>query len=299
MQRAEAVALGGQGWRNARGALRALVRFCRRKPLGAVGLVILLAAVAVAVLGPTLAPHDPYQVRSRAILQPPSAAFWFGTDILGRDIFSRAIYGARVSMYVGLMAVLLGTTTGSLLGLVSAYFGGKVDLIVQRFIDSLSAFPALLLAIAIMAVLGQSLNNIIIAVTIVWIPRSTRTIRSVALSVKEAVYVEAARAIGAGHLRLVFRHILPNCMAAYMVLGTASLGGVIIVEASLSFLGVGTPAHIISWGAMLSSDQLQYFAAAPWVGIFPGLTLSLVVFGVNVLGDALRDVLDPRLRGGR
>ena len=276
---------------------RGLLRFLQRKPMGAVGVAVLGAACLVALLAPLVAPRDPFAQSRELRLAAPTLQHLFGTDVMGRDVLSRVVYGTRVSVYVGLMGMLLSSLVGAVLGVSSAYFGGKYDLVLQRFVDVLSAFPALILAVAIMAVLGQSLNNVLIAITVVLSYRAIRVIRSQALSVKENVYVNAARALGASHLRIMLHHILPNTFAAFLVISSASLGSVIVLEASLSFLGVGTPTSVVSWGSMLSADNAQYFAAAPWIAIFPGLALTLVVFAINMLGDALRDVLDPRLRG--
>ena len=272
-------------------------RFLRQKPLGATGLGILFVAAVIGIVGPSFTPHDPLKPNAFAILESPNSAYWFGTDVLGRDILTRIILGARVSLYVGLLAVAGAAIFGSAIGVTSGFFGGYYDLLVQRFIDALSAFPSLLLAIALMAAFGQSLNNIILALAIIFTPRFTRVVRSVTLSIKEYPYVEAARAIGASNIRIMLLHVLPNTFASLMVIATASVGTMIIIEASLSFLGVGTPSHIVSWGAMLSGDTQAYFSGAPWIGIFPGMALTLVVFGINVFGDALRDVLDPKLRG--
>ena len=272
-------------------------RFIKQKPLGATGLGILFVAAVIGIVGPTLTPHHPLKADAFAILESPNSTYWFGTDVLGRDILTRIILGARVSLYVGLLAVAGAAIFGSAIGVTSGFFSGYYDLLVQRFIDALSAFPSLLLAIALMAAFGQSLNNIILALAIIFTPRFTRVVRSVTLSIKEYPYVEAARAIGASNIRIMLLHVLPNTFASLMVICTASVGTMIIIEASLSFLGVGTPSHIVSWGAMLSGDTQAYFAGAPWIGIFPGMALTLVVFGINVFGDALRDVLDPKLRG--
>ena len=272
-------------------------RFLRQKPLGATGLGILFVAAVIGIVGPSFTPHDPLKPNAFAILESPNSAYWFGTDVLGRDILTRIILGARVSLYVGLLAVAGAAIFGSAIGVTSGFFGGYYDLLVQRFIDALSAFPSLLLAIALMAAFGQSLNNIILALAIIFTPRFTRVVRSVTLSIKEYPYVEAARAIGASNIRIMLLHVLPNTFASLMVIATASVGTMIIIEASLSFLGVGTPSHIVSWGAMLSGDTQAYFSGAPWIGIFHGMALTLVVFGINVFGDALRDVLDPELRG--
>lgn len=299
-QRTTAVALPRVARKRQRTWYTQLWQFILNKPLGGTGLIIVAGACVVAVLAPFIAPYDPYAMSSRSQLLPPGAQHWFGTDVLGRDVFSRVLYGTWVSMVrVGLPAMLLSTVVGTVLGITSAYYGGKYDLILQRFVDVLSAFPSLVLAIAIMAALGQSLNNVVIAITVVLVYRIIRTVRSQALSVKVSMYVDAARAVGAGDLRIMYRHILPNTFAAFVVVSTASLGSVIVIEASLSFLGVGSPSSVISWGSMLSIDTAQYFATSPWIGIFPGLALTIVVFGINVLGDALRDILDPRLRGSR
>ncbi len=277
--------------------LSAIVDFSRRKPLGAIGGGILLILVLIAIFSPLISPHDPYQIRGNAILQAPGSEFWLGADSLGRDVLSRLFYGGRISLYVGLVSIAIGITAGSFLGAVSAYFGGKVDLIVQRFVDAFIAFPGIILGLAIMAVLGSSVNNIIIALVLVLAPSAIRTIRSQALAVKEMDYVLAARAMGAGDMRIVIRHIIPNCMAIFIILFTLNLGYAIIVEATLTFLGVGVPPDVPSWGGMLAEGGIAYLRDAPWLAIAPGIALSLAVFGVNLLGDALRDVLDPRLRG--
>ena len=270
------------------------------RPLGGTGLVILFIAIIIAAFAPLVAPYDPHAVSARDQLLAPSLQHFFGTDILGRDVFSRVMFGTLVSVVrVGLPAMLISTAVGTFLGISSAYYGGKYDLILQRFVDVLSAFPSLVLAIAIMAALGQSLNNVVIAITVVLVYRIIRTVRSQALSVKANMYMDAAKAVGVGDFRIMLRYMLPNTFAAFVVVSTASLGSVIVIEASLSFLGVGTPSNVISWGSMLSIDTAQYFATSPWIGIFPGLALTIVVFGINVLGDALRDALDPRLRGAR
>jgi len=271
--------------------------FIVSRPLGGTGVIILAVACFVALAAPVIAPYDPFDQSAELRLNSPSLLHPFGTGVLGRDVLSRTIYGARVSIYVGLLGMTLSSLAGAILGITSAYYGGKYDLILQRFVDVLSAFPSLLLAITIMAVLGQSLNNVVIAITVVLCYRAIRTIRSQALSVKETDYVLAARALGSSNARIMLRHILPNTFGPFLVISSASLGSVIVIEASLSFLGVGTPTSVISWGSMLSGDNATYFASAPWIAIFPGLALTLVVFAINVLGDSLRDVLDPKLRG--
>ena len=273
-------------------------RFATRKPVGMVGGVLLLALVLVAIFAPLIAPRDPYDtdpINSR--YNPPSREMLLGGDSVGRDALSRLIYGTRLSLQVGLSSVLLGLTIGSLMGTTSAYFGGKFDLVMQRLIDGLMAFPALILALAVMAVLGSSINNVIAALVIVFIPGITRIIRSQVLSIKETDYVIAARAVGCGPWRIIFRHIFPNVFSTLLVLGTITLGWAIVVEASLSFLGVGVPPDIPSWGSMLSGAAQTYMRVAPWLIFGPGIAIAIAVFSVNMLGDALRDVLDPRLRG--
>lgn len=276
--------------------LHRLWRMARRKPLGLAGAVILTLFALVALAAPLLAPFDPVAIDSTRLLAPPDGRNLLGTDEFGRDILSRLIWGARTSLFVGFMAVLLGTTTGSLLGLMGGYFGGRFDAIVQRIMDTLMAFPMLVLALAMVAALGPSMRNVIIALAIVIMPNASRVIRSAALSVKERPFIEAARNLGFTRWRILFRHVLPNCLAPFIILATAGLGSAILSEASLSFLGLGTPPPNPSWGAMLSGKTQRYMVQAPWLAIAPGLSITLVVFGFNFLGDALRDLLDPKLR---
>jgi peptide/nickel transport system permease protein len=272
--------------------------FCRRKPLGAFGAIVALLLILVAVFAPFIATHDPKETNpSLVFASPGEGGLWLGGDQIGRDVFSRLVYGSRISLQVGILSVLFGITTGFFIGIVSAYFGGKTDLIVQRFVDAMMAFPPLILALAIMAALGASITNVIIALTVVFVPGAARIIRSQALSIKETDYVLAARAVGAGNWRIMLRHMAPNCVATYIVLSTISLGFAIVVEASLSFLGIGVPPEVPSWGGMLTGAAQNYVEVAPWLGVFPGLSIAIVVFAWNLLGDALRDVLDPRLRG--
>jgi peptide/nickel transport system permease protein len=271
--------------------------FCKRKPLGAVGAVLLLAFVGVALLAPVLATHDPDLNNYRARVKPPSAEHWFGTDGFGRDIYSRVVYGARLSMYVGVLATLLGTTLGALAGLLSGFCGGRIDQFIQRCADVLFTLPGLILAMAIVTMLGPSMLNVVIAIAIPRLPSTNRVIRAAVLAVKESLYVEASRAIGCRPWRIMLRHLLPNVTAPYIVIATAGLSGAILVEASLSFLGLGVPPPAPSWGRMLSVEGMRYFETAPWMAIFPGLFISAAVFGANLFGDALRDVLDPKLRG--
>jgi peptide/nickel transport system permease protein len=286
----------GQGqtsWR------QGVYHFVRAKPLGALGGLLIVAMVVMALFASLLAPYDPYELHVSQMFAPPGRTFLLGTDEYGRDLLSRLLYGARVSLYVGLLAVGCGTTSGALLGLVSGYFRGKTDFVLQRLMDWLMAFPTLVLALAIVAALGQSTFNVILAVAVVIVPTAARVIRATVLTVREQVFVEAGRAIGCSNGRLLFQHIVPNCLAPYLILATAGLGNAILAEAALSFLGLGTPPPEPSWGTMLSGAAQQYVWRAPWMAIFPGVAISLAVFGFNLFGDALRDVLDPRLRGTR
>jgi len=273
-----------------------LARFVTRQPLGAAGALIVLALILIAIAAPRLAPHGPKEV-SFAPYLAPSAEFPMGTDQVGRDVLSRIIWGARMSLYVGVVSVVFGVTLGSFWGAVTAYFGGAADAGSQRVVDSLMALPPIILALSLMAALGQSVNNVILALAILLTPTAARTIRSVALGVVATPYIEAARAVGSSHWRIICRHLIPNCMAAYIVLVTTNVSYAIVVEASLSFIGAGAPPDEPSWGGMLTAG-IQAIETAPWMIFFPGLAISLAVFGLNLLGDSIRDLTDPRLRGG-
>ena len=278
--------------------LNTLATFSKSKPLGAIGGAMFVALVFVAVFAPAIAPYDERDTHGDFLFVPPGTTTWLlGTDDLGRDVFSRVVFGARISLYVGLGSVLIGITGGFVLGIASTYAGGKVDMVFQRFVDALMALPGLIIALAIMAVLGPSLNNVIIAIVVGMLAPVIRTVRSQVLTLKELDYVLAARAIGSSGKRIVFMHIAPNCFATYLVLATYYLGFAIIIEASLSFLGVGSPPDVPSWGGMLTSASQEHIKTGPWVGIFPGVAIFVVVLGFNLLGDALRDVFDPKLRG--
>jgi len=278
---------------------RGLWRLIKEKPLGAFGGVIVLGLLLCALFAPWIATHPYDQTNVRNRLKPPGSQFYFGTDNLGRDIFSRIVYGARVSVTVGFGAVSIGITLATIIGVGCAYFGGKADILVQRLVDAQVAIPGLLLLLNIMAVTGPGLLNIILALGIVSAAGSSRIIRSAALAVKENQFVEAARAVGASHLRIILCYILPNIMAPIIIITTVSLGFVILIESALSFLGFGVPPPYPSWGEMLSGSGRSYMHKAPWMATWPGVAISLAVFGFNMLGDALRDLLDPRLRGGR
>ena len=280
-----------------------LVRFARRKPLGAISGLVIAVLIIVAITAPLIAPNDPDKTHIRERYAKPGATLsdgdkvLLGSDNVGRDTLSRLLFGARISLYVGLVSVAVGVTAGALLGMVSAYLGGVADLVVQRVVDAFMAFPALIFALVMMAVLGPSITNVIITLVILFIPGSSRIVRSQALVVKETAYIEAARAVGSSNQRILFRHMLPNCMAPFIVFATANIGLAIVVEASLSFLGVGTPHDTPSWGGMLAVAGQKYIEVSPWLLLFPCLAISIVVFAFNLFGDALRDVLDPRLRG--
>ena len=277
--------------------LRSLGSFFRRAPFSAFWGVIAALIVTTAIAAPLIAPYPPLKSDFRAMQKPPSEKHWFGTDQIGRDTLSRVIYGSRTSLTVALGAVLFGTTVGALWGLACGYFGGRFDMASQRLIEFLQSFPDLILAMAIAMALGGGLMTVIVAIAITRIPFGGRVIRSVVLSLKEMQYVEAARGIGASHKRLMFRHILPQCVAPYLILATTHLGVAIVIEASLGFLGVGIPPPEPTWGNMLA-DALNSGLVPPWWLVFvPGAAITLTVLSFNLLGDGIRDVLDPRLRG--
>jgi peptide/nickel transport system permease protein len=277
--------------------LEEVVKFVRQKPLGAAGGFIIVAMLLVALFADRLAPYDPYRGDYAVQFARPSAEHWFGTDEFGRDLLTRIMYGARIALFVGFTASFSGCTIGALLGVLSAYLGGKVDLLLERLMDVLLAFPQLILALAVASILGPAVQNVVIAVAIPIIPRAARVVRATALSVKENVYVEAVTALGASRRRVVLQHILPNVVAPYIIIITAQLGGAILAEAALSYLGLGTAEPTPSWGLMLSGSAPSYAEKAPWIALFPGIAISLGVFAFNLLGDSLRDALDPKLRG--
>ncbi|MBL0897928.1 MAG: ABC transporter permease [Reyranella sp.] len=277
--------------------MRTVGSFFRRAPLSAFWGVIAALIVATAIAAPAIAPYPPLKSDFRAMQKPPSETHWFGTDQIGRDTLSRVIYGSRTSLMVALGAVLFGTTVGALWGLACGYFGGRFDMASQRVIEFLQSFPDLILAMAIAMALGGGITTVIAAIAITRIPFGGRVIRSVVLSLKEMQYVEAARGIGASHKRLMFRHILPQCVAPYLILATTHLGVAIVIEASLGFLGVGIPPPMPTWGNMLA-DALNSGLVPPWwLVFFPGAAITLTVLAFNLLGDGIRDLLDPRLRG--
>jgi peptide/nickel transport system permease protein len=270
--------------------------FCQRRPLGAAGAIVTILLLLIALLAPVIAPYDPYDTSFLEQLKPPSAQHWLGTDAFGRDVLSRLIYGSRTALKIGFGAAIIGSSLGALLGVISAYFGGKVDLLLERLMDILISFPLLILALAVVSALGSSDTNVIIAITVPIIPRVARVIRASALSIRQMPFIEAARCVGAPDARIVRRHMLPNVMAPYLILVTAFLGQAILSEAALSFLGLGVTEPTPAWGLMLRGASVQFVQQAPWLAIAPGIALSLAVFAFNLLGDALRDHLDPRLR---
>lgn len=290
-------ALGARVW--ARGGFpEAALRFIRTKPLGTAGAAIIIVMALAAVFADVAAPFDPYETHFTAQFRPPGVPYFLGTDQLGRDILSRVIHGARIALLIGLAASFIGATVGLIIGIISAFFGQAVDLVIQRLTDILSSFPLLVLALTVVTLLGRSTPNLIIAIAIPIIPLATRVVRSSTLAIKETQYVDAARAIGASNVRIMARHILPNTVAPYLIILTAQFGQAILTEASLSFLGLGTGEPVPSWGLMLSNVTTLYGTAAPWMAIFPGVAISLAVFGFSLFGDSLRDALDPRLRRG-
>ena len=270
--------------------------FCRRRPLGAIGAVVVAVNILVGLTANVISPYDPLATDYGAMLARPSMAHWLGTDAYGRDVLSRLLYGSRTAMIVGFACASVGATVGAIIGVASAYFAGKIDLLIQRIMDIFLAFPLIILALAVVAIMGTGMTNVILAITIPMIPRAALVTRSSALAIREMPYVDAARAAGFRHGRIILRHMLPNVMAPYLILLTAFLGQAILLEASLSFLGLGVSEPTAAWGLMLRGAAVQFAETAPWMAIFPGLAISLAVFAFNLFGDSLRDALDPRLR---
>ena len=272
----------------------------RRQPLGAAGVLIVVTMIAAAVLADVIAPYDPVVNDFDRMHLAPSLENWLGTDQFGRDILTRIIYGARTALFVGFSCAFVGATTGLVLGVASAYFGGYFDLLFQRVMDVFMSFPLIILALALVAIFGGKVENdvvlVIIAITIPFVPRCARVVRSNALAIREIPYIDAARACGFSHARIILRHMVPNVMAPYLIMITAFVGQAILLEASLSYLGLGVQEPTPAWGLMLSGGAEEYAESAPWIAVFPGLAITLSVFGFNLFGDALRDVLDPKLR---
>ena len=276
--------------------LRSLWNVMRRKPLGMASALLLLVLVLTAIFADVLAPYDPLEARPEIRLQAPSRAHPFGTDDIGRDVLSRVVYGSRISLWVGLLAVGIGTFAGMIIGLACGYWEGRLDIVLQRVMDAIQAIPGLVLALAIVSVLKPSTTNAMLAIAVVIIPGNSRIVRGSVLSAKQNRYVEAAQALGCRQLKIVLTHILPNVTAPILVIASIWLGNAILIEASLSFLGLGTQPPIPSWGLMLSSTGRAFMEQAPWLAIFPGMAISLAVFGFNLFGDTLRDAWDPKLR---
>jgi peptide/nickel transport system permease protein len=278
-----------------------IVEFCRQQPLGAVSFVIILVMMLAGIFSGYAAPYDPLAIDFASILSPPSWEHWCGTDAFGRDICSRLIYGSRTALVIGFTSSFIGSSVGAILGIASAYFGGKIDNWIQRFMDILLAFPLIVLALVVVAalrrfVVGGVDINLIFAIAIPIIPRVARVVRAAALGVRVMPYVDAARAAGYTNSRIIFRHMAPNVVAPYLIMLTAFIAQAILAEASLSFLGLGVVEPTAAWGLMLSGNAADFFREAPWMIIFPGAAISLAVFAFNLFGDSLRDFLDPRFK---
>jgi peptide/nickel transport system permease protein len=275
-----------------------VIQLVKTKPLGLFGGVLVLGMVVMALFAPAIAPYNPNDMHGMQTLSPPSSTFLFGTDALARDMFSRIVHGARVSLTVGLGAVFLSIFMATVIGVLSGYFGGAIDTILQRFVDAIMSFPWMIIMLTVMSILGPGTGNVILALALAGFAGSSRVIRSAVMGIKHSEYITAAKSIGCRQSAILLRHILPNVAAPILVLATLGLGNAILAEAALSFLGYGVPPPAPSWGRMLSGDGLDYMLRGPWLVIFPGLAISAAVFGFNMLGDALRDLLDPRLTGG-
>jgi peptide/nickel transport system permease protein len=270
--------------------------FCRRNPLGAFGALVVIVMMIMAACAEILTSYDPLANDFGAMLSPPDREHWLGTDQFGRDLLARIVYGARTALLVGFVSAAVGATLGLVLGVASAYFGGWFDLSFQRFMDVLMAFPLIIMALAVVAIFGTGTFNVIVAITIPVVPRCARVVRSSALAIREMPYIDAARAAAFGHWRIIVRHMVPNVMAPYLIVMTATVGQAILTEASLSYLGLGVQEPVASWGLMLRGGAQEYAESAPWVAVFPGLAITLAVFAFNLFGDALRDELDPKFK---
>ena len=277
--------------------LQGLLRFTRNKPLGAIMGIIIVLVVLMSVFANVISPYHPLDTNPIMAREPPDREHWMGYDEVGRDVLSRVIFGSRISLIVGITSVVFGTVLGSVWGLASGYLGGKFDLITQRAVEVWMSFPSLVLALSLLVVLGAGLHTVIIAVAFTRVPYGVRVIRSVSIAVKEFMYVDAARSIGASEMRVMLRHVLPNCIAPFLIILTAHIGTAIIVEASLGFLGIGIPPPTASWGNMLGSAVGQAINPHWWRIVYPGVAIVITVLSFNIFGDAIRDVLDPRLRG--
>ena len=279
-----------RSWRDA------ALGFCRRQPLGTFGLAIVVIAAVAGLSAEWIAPYSPTANDFEVMTQPPSWAHWLGTDQFGRDLLSRIIYGARTALIIGFVSAFVGGFAGLVLGVGSAYFGGKTDLVLQRVMDILMAFPLIIMALAVVAIFGTGVQNVIAAITVPLIPRCARVVRASALSIREVPYIDAARTSGFSHARIILRHMVPNVVAPFLIMLTAFVGQAILAEASLSYLGLGVQEPTPAWGLMLQGGAEEYASTAPWIAIFPGLAIALTVFGFSLFGDALRDAIDPKLR---
>lgn len=278
-----------------------VIEFMRRQPLGAAGLAVIIVMVIAAVGANWIAPYDPLAVDYANLLAAPSAEHWLGTDSFGRDVLTRIIYGARTALAVGFLSSILGSVVGAIIGVASAYFGGRIDLAIQRVMDVILSFPIIVLALAVSAILGKNIVfgidvNLIIAIATPMVPNVARVVRSSALAIRELPYIDAARVAGYSHLRIIFRHIVPNVTAPFLIMLTAFVGQAILLEASLSFLGLGVTEPTPAWGLMLTGAAADFYQQAPWMIIFPGVAISLAVFAFNLFGDSLRDWLDPKVK---
>lgn len=274
----------------------AVLGFCRREQLGTVGMLIVIVTGFAGLFAELIAPYSPTANDFTAMTEPPSWAHWLGTDQFGRDLLSRIIYGARTALIVGFTSAFVGGFAGLVLGVGSAYFGGRIDLILQRVMDVLMAFPLIIMALAVVAIFGTGVENVIMAITVPLIPRCARVVRASALSIREVPYIDAARAQGFSHARIILRHMVPNVVAPFLIMLTAFVGQAILAEASLSYLGLGVQEPVPAWGLMLQGGAEEYASTAPWIAIFPGLAIALTVFGFSLFGDALRDAIDPKMR---
>jgi peptide/nickel transport system permease protein len=273
-----------------------LIDFCRRQPLGTVGLFVVLVMAIAGLLADWIAPYSPTANDFAAMMEPPSWTHVMGTDQFGRDLFSRIVFGARTALIVGFSCAIIGGIAGLVLGVASAYFGGRIDLFLQRILDVVMAFPLIIMALAVIAIFGSGVYNVIVAITIPLIPRCARVVRSSALAIREVPYIDAARACGFGHTRIILYHMVPNVLAPFLIMLTAFVGQAILAEASLSYLGLGVQEPTAAWGLMLQGGAEEYASTAPWIAVFPGLAIAFTVFGFSLFGDALRDAMDPKLR---
>jgi peptide/nickel transport system permease protein len=272
------------------------IKFCRRQPLGSVGLALVLVMAVAGLAAEWIAPYSPTANDFAAMMEPPSWAHLMGTDQFGRDLFSRIVFGARTALIVGFSCAIVGGFAGLVLGVASAYFGGRLDLVLQRVLDVVMAFPLIIMALAVIAIFGSGVFNVIVAIAIPLIPRCARVVRSSALAIREVPYIDAARACGFGHARIILRHMTPNVLAPFLIMLTAFVGQAILAEASLSYLGLGVQEPTAAWGLMLQGGAEEFATTAPWIAVFPGIAIALTVFGFSLFGDALRDAMDPKLR---